>query len=204
MRQNLKYDKGVAGLNVLLSVIIMLFVIGFLVMIFALIGSSLENEVLDENTVGSTDLSTVTLSVVNEAGAYLTGTRDIGANCKLTVITAVNSTSNETIDPGNFTTSTDARGCRIVYTSTDANDTARFNNSIWNVSSTFVYDANNSASNVIADATGELGEVTDWFGIIIVITAMVVLILLTIIIITAIKSSGLIAGDSGGIGRETA
>jgi uncharacterized membrane protein YhdT len=38
-----------------------------------------------------------------------------------------------------------------------------------------------------------IAGVTDWFPIIIVITAMVVLILLTVIIITAIRGSGLVA-----------
>ena len=52
---------------------------------------------------------------------------------------------------------------------------------------------NETAVQVINDTYTEIAEVTDWFGIIIVITAMVVLILLTVIIITAIKSSGLIA-----------
>lgn len=95
-------DKGVAGLNVLLTVIIMLFIIGFLVMIFALMGGELQDSIEED--------------VVNNA----------------TAVTVINDT----------------------YT--------------------------------------ELANVTDWFGIIIVITAMVVLILLTVIIIAAIRGSGLI------------
>ncbi len=99
-----KHKKGVAGLNVLLSVIIMLFVIGFLVMIFAMMGGELEDAV-------KTD-------VANNA----------------TAVRVINAT----------------------YT--------------------------------------ELAAVTDWFGIIIVITAMVVLILLTVIIISAIRGTGLVGG----------
>ena len=37
----MKRDKGVAGLTILLSVVAMVFIIGFLVMVFAIIGSQL-------------------------------------------------------------------------------------------------------------------------------------------------------------------
>lgn len=102
----LKKDKGVAGLNVFLSVIVMLFVIGILVMVFALMGGELQDAVQGD--------------VAN----------------------------------------------------------------------------NETAVQVINDTYREIAEVTDWFGIIIVITAMVVLILLTVIIISAIRGSGLIAGGA--------
>jgi len=105
MRTTLREDKGVAGLNVLLSVIVMLFVIGFLVMIFALMGGELQDSVQSDVTNNAT-----AVEVINE-----------------------------------------------TYT--------------------------------------EIAEVTDWYGIIIVITAMVVLILLTVIIISAIRSSGLVASS---------
>jgi len=104
--KSLKQDKGIAGLNVLLSVIVMLFTIGFLVMIFALMGGELQDAVESDVTNNAT------------------------------------------------------------------------------------------AVGVINDTTTELAEVTDWFGIIIVITAMVVLILLTVIIIQAIKGSGMVAGGA--------
>jgi hypothetical protein len=93
----LKQDKGVAGLTVLLSLITMLFVIGLLVMIFALMGGEL-----------------------------------------------IDATEDET------------------------------------------------ATDVINETTSSISDVTDWFGIFIVIGAMVVLILLTVIIISAIRGSGLI------------
>ena len=105
MRTTLKRDKGVAGLNVLLSVIVMLFVIGFLVMIFALMGGELQDAVESDVTNNAT------------------------------------------------------------------------------------------ASGVINDTYTSISGVTDWFGIIIIITAMVVLILLTVIIISAIRSSGLVSSS---------
>ena len=100
-------EYGVAGLEVLLTVIVMLFVIGFLVMIFALMGGQLEDAVEDDVTNNAT------------------------------------------------------------------------------------------AVKVINDTYTEIAGVTDWFGIIIVITAMVVLILLTVIIIQAIRSSGVVALGGG-------
>ena len=91
-------ERGVAGLNVLLSVVTLLFVIGLIVMVFSLMGGELQN---------ATD------------------------------------------DP--------------------------------------------TAIKVINDTATSIAGVTEWFPIIIVITAMVVLILLTVIIITAIRGSGLVA-----------
>lgn len=106
MKTALKRDRGVAGLTVLLSVIVMLFVIGLLVMVFALMGGEIQSAVEED--------------VANNA----------------------------------------------------------------------------TAVGVINDTYQELSDVTDWYGIIIVITAMVVLILLTVIIITAIRGSGLIGGSA--------
>lgn len=61
MRQ--KYDKGVAGLTVLLSLVTMLFVIGLLVMIFALMGGELQD---------ATDDATA-ISVINETTSSISG-----------------------------------------------------------------------------------------------------------------------------------
>jgi len=94
----MRKDKGTAGLSVLLSVITMLFVIGLVVMIFALMSAELQDATTD----------TTAIDVINDTGTAIS-------------------------------------------------------------------------------------DVTDWFPIIIVITAMVVLILLTVIIITAIRGSGLVA-----------
>jgi len=43
----LKQDKGTAGLTILLSVVVMLFVIGLLVMIFSIMGDKLVNSTTD-------------------------------------------------------------------------------------------------------------------------------------------------------------
>ncbi|MCK5294014.1 MAG: hypothetical protein KAJ49_05130, partial [Arcobacteraceae bacterium] len=93
----MKSEKGVAGLNILLSVVTLIFVIGLIVMVFSLMGGELSSSVDDGNP---------------------------------------NTTS--------------------------------------------------TAQQIMNDTTLSIAGVTDWFPIIIVITAMVVLILLTVIIITAI------------------
>jgi len=96
-----KCDKGVAGLTILLSLVTMLFVIGLLIMIYALMGGELQDATTDATAI-----------------------------------------------------------------------------------------------DIINDTTVAISSTTDWFDIFIVIGAMVVLILLTVIIITAIRSSGLMAGSA--------
>jgi len=96
-----KTDKGVAGLTILLSLVVMLFIIGLIVMIFALMSAELQDATTDVTAIG----------IINDTGSAIS-------------------------------------------------------------------------------------SVVDWFDIFIVIGAMVVLILLTVIIITAIRSSGMIAGGS--------
>ena len=48
---NFKQDQGVAGLTILLSLIVMLFVIGLLVMIFTLMGGALSTATYDTTAV---------------------------------------------------------------------------------------------------------------------------------------------------------
>ena len=64
MRFNQKKDSGVAGLTILLSVIVMLFSIGLLVMIFALMGSELQTASQYTNTVSANE----TFTIVNTTG----------------------------------------------------------------------------------------------------------------------------------------
>ena len=64
---NLKQDKGVAGLTILLSLITMLFVIGLIVMIFSLMGDELRDATTDGSTAqGVINNSTIALSSVTD------------------------------------------------------------------------------------------------------------------------------------------
>jgi len=181
MGKTFKQDKGIAGLTILLSLIVMLFVIGLLVMIFTIMGSKLQTSTYDTATgiVGNETLITVQETYHNFAKA---GLRDVA--CSVTAVT--NATSGTAIPSANRTT----LNCAIKYSGV-AGD---FNNTNWNVSYSYTYKADNSATEVMNDTTSGIAGVTEWFDIFIVIGAMVVLILLTVVIITAIRSSGMVAG----------
>ena len=181
---DLKQDKGVAGLTILLSLIVMLFVIGLIVMIFSLMGSELSTATYTATT--GTASNVTALSVVNETGVYLTGINPTTyRDCALTVTTMTNATDGLVIASGNYTIA----GCLITYAG--AGD---YNNTLWNATGTYTYNADNTATDTMNDTVSGIAGVSDWFSIFIVIGAMVVLILLTVIIITAIRGSGMIQG----------
>ena len=181
MRTKLKTDKGVAGLTILLSLVTMLFVIGLLTMIFSLMGGEMRDTTYDSTTV----------TVTNETSAWVNATTYTVDNsgalnfASLTITELINATSGVAFGTGNVTVS-----------GTGFTNATTTNWADVNVSYTYVYDADNTATDVMNDTVVGISGVTDWFPIFIVIGAMVVLILLTVIIITAIRGSGLIAGGS--------
>ena len=61
-----KQDKGVAGLTILLSVVTMLFVIGLIVMIFALMGGELQGATDDTTALGVINDTTTSISSVTD------------------------------------------------------------------------------------------------------------------------------------------
>jgi len=61
-----KQDKGVAGLTVLLSLVTMLFVIGLLVMIFALMGGELMDATTDVTAISVINATTDSISSVTD------------------------------------------------------------------------------------------------------------------------------------------
>jgi hypothetical protein len=69
----LKKDKGVAGLTVLLSVVAILFVIGFLIFIFALMGGELQDSL---DTDGDGVPNTTAQQVINTTSGSLVDTVD--------------------------------------------------------------------------------------------------------------------------------
>jgi len=182
MGKTFKQDKGIAGLTILLSLIVMLFVIGLLVMIFTIMGSKMQDSTYTSTTLISTN---ETLAKPTTAGITLTvGTVQRNSVCGA-VTQILNGTTFENIALGNISQT----GCVVKNTTSWAGYTA-------NVLYTYpyTYDADNSATDVMNDTTSSVAGVTEWFDIFIVIGAMVVLILLTVVIITAIRSSGMVAG----------
>jgi flagellar basal body-associated protein FliL len=176
--ENLKQEKGVAGLTILLSLVVMLFIIGLIVMIFVLMSAELQDASFT-STAGTVTNETVT-EVERIAGGTLDASDNRSVSC--TAGSVYNGTTN-IIDTSNYTFYSN---CSIV------NLTAIWITDDWLVSYTYTYDETNTATDVINDTGSAISEVVDWFSIFIVIGAMVVLILLTVIIITAIRGSGMI------------
>ena len=61
-----KQDKGVAGLTILLSLVTMLFVIGLIVMIFALMGGELQDATTDATAIDVINDTTSSISSVTD------------------------------------------------------------------------------------------------------------------------------------------
>jgi len=82
----MKQEKGVAGLTILLSLVVMLFIIGLIVMIFSLMASSLMKSTTDATAV----------AVINSTGQAIAGVTDwfdifivIGAMVVLILLTVI-------------------------------------------------------------------------------------------------------------------
>lgn len=176
-----KYDKGVAGLDLFLSLVVSLFVIGLIVMIFALMGGGLTDATYTSTGGTATNESLGTVS--STTNFAVAGYKDVVC----TSPTFYNATSGGVIPTSNYTVS----NCQVTPTG------APYNNTDWNVTYTYSYNADNDATQTIGNTTDAIKGAVDWFDIFIVIGAMVVLILLTVIIIAAIRGSGLIAQGQG-------
>ena len=173
--RKLKMDGGQSGTTILLGLIVSLFVIGLLVMIFVLMGSSLQ-------TASYTSTST---SVVNESiipvtsGTATTVNGYRSVSCTITKVH--NGTSGMIINSGNYTV---VSPCKV------GNLTNSFPITAWNVNYDYTWEADNLATNVMNDSVFAISTATDFFDLFIVIGSMVVLVLLTVVIIVAIRSSG--------------
>lgn len=174
---NLKKDKGVAGTTVLLGLIVSLFIIGILVMIFALMGASLSNT----SMVGASESASATQNgfTFTDGGTTLTacGATPHGAIYQISLI---NSTGSS-VPASNYSYS----GCVLT-----AVGSSTFNNTA--VNATYNYTYGGAAFKTINGTVTSLSSVTTFFSLFIVIGSMVVLIMLTVIIIVAIRRSGML------------
>lgn len=174
-------DTGVAGLTILLSLVTMLFVIGLLVMIFAIMSGKMSDTDTLYYKTGTLTSANESISLVTAGtNTAVAGYRNVACN----LVTVYNGTT--VLNSGNVTEISECKyRNNSLYTS-------------WKLTYTYTYDADSSgAVSVINDTRTSIASVTDWFDIFIVIGAMVVLILLTVIIITAIRSSGMVDGGNG-------
>jgi len=181
-RKLMTNEKGVAGLNVLLSLISMIFMIGIIVMVFVIAGAKLRDssQLIVLETATDTVQSDFLLN--STIGAVMT-------NCAGQIggaITSVSSVVNEsiTLTTANYTTS----GCYIYATAT-----SEYNNHIVD-NVTYSYTHGGEALRVINKTTNAIGDTPDWFPTFIVLGSLVVLILLVVVIINSIKSSGITEG----------
>lgn len=182
----------------MLSVIVMLFIIGLLIAVFSIMGSELKTSVAD---ISKSSVTTETGELLSSNVTSATGVsvakatlRDF-AGVSITSLYANNySGTYVLLNSGNYTFSTAG-----VVKFTDA---STYNQTQVNVTYTYTYTTDTRSQDIMNDTVTGLAETSNWFDIFIVITAMVVLILLTVIIVTAIRSSGMIAG-SGSTGANT-
>ena len=178
----MKSDKGTAGLTVLLSVVTMIFVIGLLIMIFALMNS----EVMDSSIMydpTSLSVDNETLTTVDDTGEDFSVVNLRNVVCTLTGVW--NASDGVAIASANYTQT----NCHI------ANATTTFGGYNWNVSYDYTYDLARESVSVVNDTTTSISGTVDWFPLFIVITAMVVLILLTVIINTTIAVMTMNSGN---------
>ncbi len=195
-------DKGVAGLTILLSLVTLLFTIGLLVMIFSLMGGELQEATFTtETTTNESYLDAGVLAFANSTGYDVanvgddaTGTSFVGIEVWAEYF-ASNGTFVGSETWGGYNVSLDATNWSLSSAGSLTNTTTGYG--FPNVSVSYTWSDQNTATDVMNDTVVSVASVTDWFPIFIVIGAMVVLILLTVIIITAIRGSGLMAGGTG-------
>lgn len=182
-----KNRKGVMGLELLLSVISSIFIIGIIVMCFILMTS----EIGDTNVLYSEDytasasnesLATVLLGVPRN----LTNRNLRNVECTLGVV--YNGTAGVVIGAGNYS---EVAECQINCTDDE------FNGTTWLVNYDYTFDSlRTEAEIVLNDTSDAMGESPTFFSIIIIIASVVVLILLIVVILKSLKGSGLMG--SGG------
>ena len=189
MKNQLKTDKGTAGLTLLLSMIVMLFIIGLVIMIFSLMGSEMKTATYTPLT--SVSVVNESITAPNTAGITLAGGLERNGLCGAVVL--VNGTAGTPIGDTNYTQ------VNCVLT----NVTGRFVDEYTTPLATYSYtwSADNTASDVMNDTVVGISGAVDYFDIFIVIGAMIVLIFLTVMIITSIRNSGMIA-SSGSRGNS--
>ena len=198
MKNLFKQDKGQAGLTILLSVIVILFVLGLLIAIFSIMSGELYTSigtisksalttVANETSFASNVTNTTTISVATATK------RDFSGMTAVALFIVNGSGTQKKVPTTNYT----ANANGSLYMKLDANP-EYVNQKVGNFSYTYYYTTNHDAQDIINDTEASLVGAIDWYDIFIVISAMVVLILLTVIIISAIRSSGMISGGTSG------
>ena len=187
-----KNKKGQAGLDIFLSVIVALFMIGLVVMVFILAGTKLESSVADLDVSGV--IANDTLTNVTEIPSTPT---TIGGFTSITLSSVECNNVSTVIPSTNYTV---AAGT-IAYSNADDNQS--WNSTAWFCSYNYAAKEQDVLAREAINKTYlALGDVPDWFGTFIVLAAMIVLILMVVIIIVSIRGARVGgAGEAGGSGR---
>jgi len=174
--------KGELGLETVKGVMIVFLVIAIIGVTLIVLGTNLSNVSDDIDVTSVSVINLTTLSVVNETGAYLSGTSTL-RNCALTITQANN--VSDYIAPGNYTTS----GCLVVY---DGNAWA--NNSNWNITGSYSYSEDNAFNihrNISGGVVGFFSNTATIFAILVVV---VIILAISIIIFAVSRFGGRDAG----------
>lgn len=178
--------KGVAGLNLFLGVVVMLFMIGLIVMVFSIAGNKIIPSIRSTETSSSVYQTGVNISA-SATGIILTecGNHDYG---RINSISSVLNTSGGTIASTAYVIS---YPCNVV------NSTAnKLEEELVNITYSYTYSISQGAEDAMNDTIIAIGSSTDWFSTFIVLAALIVLILMVVLIVTSIRGTGYV-GSSG-------
>lgn len=185
----LKGKKGQVGLNIFMALVVMLFVVGFLVMVFILVAEELE-ETAQTSTSGVVNNETINLS--SSGLGTNVSYRTLGYDDLSVTIVRIQNISDPAV-----TLSTPENYTAWSYGVLLANATGSYDGVAVNVTYSYVYNADTTASLSINSAGESLNDTVDWFPIMLIIGAVVVLVFLLVIALRALKGSGIL-GMGGG------
>ena len=170
----MKLDKGSAGLGIVLSTIISLFVIGIFVMLIAIANANIGEATYESTTASINE----TLSNVTNVSAVSIANVGNYRDCALSLTQVKNdSEAGLTLTSGNYTVS----GCTVIAT----DDSVSIGED-WHILGSVTYNADSTASRIMNDTNTSITGVTDWFNIFIIFSVIVGLILLVTMIIIVV------------------
>lgn len=182
--------KGVAGLNIFLAVIVMIFMIGLIVMVYTIATDKMMTSLDNTNTISATATNNNT-QVILAGGKYnaLLSTCASQRNGALTSVTVAVNATNAANVKNNLSI---VAPCNV--TNTTAFDTVPY----LNITYVYTYVVSTRASDIINETANAIGDSSDWFGTFIVLAALVVLILMVVLIVTSIRGTGYVGGGNEG------
>jgi len=190
---NLKQDKGVAGMNILIGLVVSIFILAILVMSIALLSDELE-DAIDTSVDGGDVVDYLTgeiltnESTITFANSTIVALDDI--SCSLYNLT--NGTEGSAISTTEYTVG----GVGNCYVIGNATSVTTYSDEGINSTYSFTYSTETTASGTIENASQDISSTTEWFTIFIVMGAIVVIMLLVAIIIQVAK--GFQGGNVGG------